>query len=172
MTSFSSFLKLVILFIYTSNVVSLPGFPSKALPSHPPHLCLSAGAPPPTHPLTHSHLTALSSPYAGASSLHRRPLMPDKAILCYICSWSHGPTHVYSLVGGLVPESSGRSDLLILLFFLLGCKPLQLVSPYLVLMTSCCTHRLVHLSNPIKEVSFFTRQRLAQRFLQVVGCRA
>jgi hypothetical protein len=28
-----------------------------------------------------------------------RPLMFNKAILCYICSWSH----VYSLVGGLVP---------------------------------------------------------------------
>ena len=29
--------------------------------------------------------------------------MPDKAILCYICSWSH----VYSLVDGLVPGCSG-----------------------------------------------------------------
>ena len=26
------------------------------------------------------------------------PLMPDKAILCYICSWSPGSLHVYSLV--------------------------------------------------------------------------
>ena len=30
--------------------------------------------------------------------------MHDKAILCYICSWSH----VYSLVDGLVPGSSGE----------------------------------------------------------------
>jgi hypothetical protein len=30
--------------------------------------------------------------------------MPDKAILCYICSWSH----VCSLVGNLVPGSSGQ----------------------------------------------------------------
>jgi hypothetical protein len=30
------------------------------------------------------------------------PLMPDKVILCYICSW----THVYSLVYGLVSGSS------------------------------------------------------------------
>jgi hypothetical protein len=30
-------------------------------------------------------------------------LMPDKAILCYICS------HVYSLISGLVPASSGSS---------------------------------------------------------------
>jgi hypothetical protein len=32
---------------------------------------------------------------------------PDKAILCYICGWSHGSLHVYFLVGGLVPGSSG-----------------------------------------------------------------
>ena len=33
--------------------------------------------------------------------------MSEKAILCYIYSWSHGSLHVYSLVGGLVPGSSG-----------------------------------------------------------------
>jgi hypothetical protein len=32
----------------------------------------------------------------------------DKAILYYIYSWSHGSCHVYSLVGGLVPGSSGE----------------------------------------------------------------
>jgi hypothetical protein len=31
--------------------------------------------------------------------------MPDKAILCYICCWSHWSPHVYSFVGGLVPGS-------------------------------------------------------------------
>jgi hypothetical protein len=41
----------------------------------------------------------------------------DKAILCYISSWSHGFPPVYSLVGGLVPGSFGESSLLILLFF-------------------------------------------------------
>jgi hypothetical protein len=35
------------------------------------------------------------------------PSMPNKAILYCICSWSHGPIHVYSLVGGLVPGSLG-----------------------------------------------------------------
>ena len=34
-------------------------------------------------------------------------LMTDKVILCYICGWSHGSLHVYSLVGSLVPGSSG-----------------------------------------------------------------
>jgi len=51
------------------------------------------------------------------------PLMSYKAILCYICSWSHGPLHRYSLVGGFVPGSSW----VIFLLFLLGCKHLQLL---------------------------------------------
>jgi hypothetical protein len=34
-------------------------------------------------------------------------LITNKAILCSICSWSHGSLHLYSLDGGLVPESSG-----------------------------------------------------------------
>jgi hypothetical protein len=34
--------------------------------------------------------------------------MSEKAILCWrICSWSQGSLIVYSLVGGLVPGSSG-----------------------------------------------------------------
>jgi len=35
------------------------------------------------------------------------PLMPNKAILCYICYWRHESFHVYSFVGSLVPGSSG-----------------------------------------------------------------
>jgi hypothetical protein len=55
--------------------------------------------------------------------------MPNKAILCYICGWSLGSLHVYSLVGGLVPASSGWSGWLILwgYFCQLGWKPLQLL---------------------------------------------
>ena len=44
------------------------------------------------------------------SSQNQGPLFPlilNKAILCYICVWSHGSFHLYSLVGGLVPGSSG-----------------------------------------------------------------
>jgi hypothetical protein len=41
------------------------------------------------------------------------PLIPNKAILSYICSWSHGLLYVYFLVGGLISESSGRSGCLI-----------------------------------------------------------
>jgi hypothetical protein len=58
------------------------------------------------------------------------PLMPDKAILCSICSWNHGPPHVYSLLGGLVPGSSRGTGWLILLFFLWGCRPFSSFSPF------------------------------------------
>jgi hypothetical protein len=65
------------------------------------------GVPPPTHPLL---------PPCPGIPLHwgiepsqdqgpLLPLMPTKAI--YIYSWSHGSFRVHSLVGGLVPGSSG-----------------------------------------------------------------
>jgi hypothetical protein len=114
---------LVILFIYILNVILLPGFPS-ANPLSPP--------PPPegaSHPHTHFHLTALAFPCAwtlwGIKPLQDQgpllPLMPDQAVLCYICSWSHGFLLMFPLVGGFVPGSSGCVCVcgwLILLFFL------------------------------------------------------
>jgi hypothetical protein len=101
-------------------------------PSPPP--CFYEGAP------THSCLTALAFPYTGESRLHWTkgvppyPLMPDKAIVCYISSWSHESLHVYSLLGGLVPESSGESGWLIMFFFLWGCKHLQLLQSFPLLL--------------------------------------
>jgi hypothetical protein len=50
--------------------------------------------------------------------------MPNKAVLCYIYSWSH----VYSLVGSLVPGSSGGS----------GLVGLQTPSAPSVLSVTCC----------------------------------
>ena len=47
-------------------------------------------------------------------------LMPDKAELCYICSWSHG----YPLVGGLVPRSSGGSG------WLYYCSSYEVANPF------------------------------------------
>lgn len=38
-------------------------------------------------------------------------------------TYVYGLTHVYSLIGGLVPGSSAGSSYLKLLFFLLGCNP-------------------------------------------------
>ena len=67
---------------------------------------------PPAHQPTHCCFPVLAFPYTGSLSQSQDqgpflPMMPDKAILCYICGWSHGYLHVYSLVGGLVSGSSG-----------------------------------------------------------------
>ena len=102
---------------YTSSQVSLCKLPS-------PMPLLLWGCSPPTHALPHYiplHWGIKPSQDQGPLL----PLMSDKAILCYICSWSHGSLQVSSLVGGLFPGSSGGSGWLILLFFLWGCKPLQ-----------------------------------------------
>ena len=82
---------------------------------------------PPAHQPTHSWFPVLAFPYTGALSLQQDqgpflPLMSDKAILCYICGWSLGFLHVYSLVGGLVPGRSRTAGWFVLLFLLLGCK--------------------------------------------------
>ena len=78
------------------------------------------GTPSPTHPLLpqcpsiplHWNIELLLAPF---------PVIPDEAILSYICSWRHGSTHVNSLVGGLVPGSFGVSGWLIFILFLWGC---------------------------------------------------
>ena len=95
--------------------------------------------PPPLSPSPCSLTCPLLLPYPGIplhwgreASQDQGPLlslMSHKAILCYICGWSHGSLHVYSLVNGLVAESSGWSGWL-LLFFLWGCKPLQLLQSF------------------------------------------
>ena len=54
------------------------------------------------------------------------PLMPDKAI----CSWSNGSFHVYSLVGGLVPGSSGGSSRLICSSSYVVAHPFQLLQSF------------------------------------------
>ena len=71
----------------------------------PPSPCLYEGAFSHTHPLPFSHPGiplhwGIKHPQAQGPLL---PLMSNKVILCYICDWSHGSFHVYSLVGGLVP---------------------------------------------------------------------
>ena len=129
---FYFFISLDILFIYFQMLSPFPvSLTTGTTLSHTPSPCFYKGVPLSTEPLPPP---TLDSPILGhLSSLHRTkdlsfllPLMPDKAILCYICSWSH----VYSLFGGLVPGSSGGSGWLIL-FFLWGCKPLQLLQSLL-----------------------------------------
>jgi hypothetical protein len=89
-----------IFFIYLLNVFPFPGFPSK----NPNSLLLH-----PAHQPSHFHYFVLLrgielSQEQGPVAF---PLMIDKAILCYIYSWSDGSLHVYSLVGHLIPGNSG-----------------------------------------------------------------
>ena len=88
-----------IFFIYISNVIPFPGFPSEN-PLSPP---VSSA---------HQHtllFLVLGIPFHCGTepSQEQGPLLPlvtDKTILCY--KWGL-EFHVYSLVGGLVPGSSG-----------------------------------------------------------------
>ena len=94
-----SVLLLVILFIYISNVIPLPGFPSTNYlsPLLTPSLHESVSNMP-----THSFVSALPSviePPQDIGSL--LPLMPDKTIIFYTSNWKHGFPHVYTVVGGL-----------------------------------------------------------------------
>jgi hypothetical protein len=57
--------------------------------------------------------------------------MSHKSILCYISHWSLESLHVYTLVGGLVPGSSGGTGWCILLFLLWVYKPFEIVGFFL-----------------------------------------
>jgi hypothetical protein len=64
----------------------------------------------PAHQPTHSRFLALAFPWGLEPSQDEGPLLPlmtYNAIICSICSWSLESHHVYSMVGGLVPESCG-----------------------------------------------------------------
>jgi hypothetical protein len=84
-------------------------FPSENPPFHPLPL------PGPSVPL---HWRIKPSQDQG----HLLPLMTNKAILCYISSWSHGSLHVYSLVGCLVPGSSGGGIVVHIVVPLMGLQ--------------------------------------------------
>ena len=100
-----------------------PSLPETPYYIHPPPASMRVFIQSPTN----FHLSALNSPILRhLSSLHRTKTLSSHWC-CYICIWSH----VYSLVGGLVPGSSGESGWLILLFLLWGCKPLQLLQSFL-----------------------------------------
>jgi hypothetical protein len=97
----------VFLYLYF-NVIPFPGFLSNIPLSQPHTLCFYEGVPPPTHPLPPP---CLIIPYTGASSLHMTKGLSSHWFLtrlCHIYSWSQRSFHVDSLVGGLVPRSSGN----------------------------------------------------------------
>jgi hypothetical protein len=99
---FCLFLKLVIFFIYISNVIPFPGFPSENPLSHPFSPC----SPIHQHPLP---CPGISLHWGIEPSENKGPfllLMSYKVILWYICGRSHGSLHMYSLVGVLVPGST------------------------------------------------------------------
>jgi hypothetical protein len=103
-----SYFLLDILFIYILNVIPFPNPPPETLYPIPwppasvrvcPHLLLP--------PCPHIPLHWDIEPSWDQGPL--LSLMLDKAILCYIYSWSHGSLHVYSLVGGLYPDFSFKN---------------------------------------------------------------
>jgi hypothetical protein len=77
-------------------------FPLRKPPSKPPSPCFYVGALPSTYPLP-PHCSNIplhwdiESPEDQGSPF---PLIPDKAILCYISCRSYGSLHVYSFFGG------------------------------------------------------------------------
>jgi hypothetical protein len=83
----------------------LPGFPSRIPLPIPTSPCFYEGAPLPTHPLP-PHCPGIPLHW-GIKPTQDLLLMPDNGIFCYLWSWSYGSLHVYSLVGSLVPGSSG-----------------------------------------------------------------
>jgi hypothetical protein len=109
---FSNLIFLIWFFFYISNVLPFLVPPRSPL-SYLPSSWFYEGAPLPTHLLLSPHpgipLCWGIKPSQNQGPL--LPLMPNKAILCYICNWSHGSLHVYSLFGGLLPGSSGGGGL-------------------------------------------------------------
>jgi hypothetical protein len=113
----SFFFLLDIFFIYISSVIP---FLVSPLPESPTPFSLPLlfyeGVAPCNHPLPPP---CPRFPYTGTSIDSSQgqepllPLIPDKAILCYICSWSHV-----------------ESGWLILFLLLWHCKPLQLLQSF------------------------------------------
>ena len=118
------FFLLVILF--TFQMLS----PFTVSPPQPPYPlsfpCLNEGA---HHQPTHSSLSALAFLYTESLSLHRTKGLPSQRCLIrpFSATYAAGSIGTHWLVF-LVPGIFGRgSGWLILLFFLWGCKPLQLL---------------------------------------------
>jgi hypothetical protein len=107
---FLFFLFYWIFLIYISNIIPLSDYPTWNPPSHHPSACFYEGFPTSTHPLPpyHPHIPLHWGVKPSRHQGSLLPLMPDKAILCYICGWRHGSLHMYSLLGGLVQTLGNR----------------------------------------------------------------
>ena len=108
-----SFLLVILFFLHIKcYLLSLLLLHKSAIPSHLSLLLLGCS---PTHMTTPaSSLCILYCWVIEPSQDHEPPLplIADKVILGYICSWSHESLHMSSLFGGLVPGSSGDSGLI------------------------------------------------------------
>ena len=93
-------------------LVTPPQTPHPASTLFTPPFCHYECAPQPTHPLL-PHQSYINLHWGIKALQDQGPphsLMPDKAVLCCTGIRSHGSLTVYSLVGRLVPESTGWSD--------------------------------------------------------------
>jgi hypothetical protein len=95
--------------LFMFQILSPSQFPLWNPLSHSSSPCFHEGASPPTHPILPQRPSIPLSWENKPPQCQGAPLLviPDKAILCYICNWSYGSLHVYSLIGGFVPGSSG-----------------------------------------------------------------
>jgi hypothetical protein len=135
---------LVISCIYISNVIPLPGFPSANLSQFPlPTACFRILPYPRTHPPTAAlllpqpilpHGSSIPLYWGIEPSTGLRAYPPpththtDKAILCYMSSWSCGSMcTLWLLVYSLGAWRGVEYGWLILLFFLWVCKSLRLI---------------------------------------------
>jgi hypothetical protein len=101
-----------IFYLFTLQMLSsLPVSPPEIpYPIFPPTASMKVLPNPPTHSLLPS-CPGIPLHWGIKPSQDQGPLlslMSNKAILCYICGWSHGSLHMYSLVGSLVLGSSGE----------------------------------------------------------------
>ena len=125
---YSFFLLLDIFFIYISNVNPFPSPPKGNPLFHQPSSCFYEGVPPPTYPLLPPH-PGIPLHWDIEPSQDQRPLlplMPNKAILYYICSLSHGLLHVYS-GWWFSPWELWVVWLIDIVVLPMGYKPLQLL---------------------------------------------
>lgn len=120
------FYLLIVLSVYISNYIPLPGFPFPTPPSHPPSPLSLWGWSSTTHPLLTHHTSTVDVLLLGhqvfTAQVPPLKLMPDKAIHCCIYSWSHGSFHDTLL---LVVESLGVQGGQVSLY----CLPMWLKCP-------------------------------------------
>jgi hypothetical protein len=111
------------LFTFQMLFPFLVSFPSGNNLSYPCSPFFYEGAPPLTHPPTPTSPPSLDQAFKGPRTSPSIDAWQGHPLDGCVFSWSH----VYSFVDGLVLGSFGGSSWLISLFFLWGCKPLQLL---------------------------------------------